>query len=154
MELLKVLLRQQPRQGTITVCGDQDQSIYSFVDGATRDNFAAFMQNWPDAEICLLRRNYRSTATIVQASTFVQPQQVRAPNVGIERLFCGYNSQGDHKAQSPVSDVGGIHNLHQQYSQKQDRDFNSRYLRQRRSHCTAPPVFAFPSSLSPFSTGV
>eukprot|EP00961_Rhodomonas_salina_P284382 3843626-Rhodomonas_salina.3 len=41
MELLKLLLKNKRNTGAITVCGDQDQTIYSFVHGAARDNFAS-----------------------------------------------------------------------------------------------------------------
>jgi len=53
--------------GHITVVGDDAQSIYSF-RGANIDNILQFKNNYKDARIFKLERNYRSTQNIVDAA--------------------------------------------------------------------------------------
>jgi DNA helicase-2/ATP-dependent DNA helicase PcrA len=48
----------------ITVCGDDDQSIYRF-RGAAVSNIIQFKKNFPRAKIVVLTRNYRSTQEIL-----------------------------------------------------------------------------------------
>ncbi|MGE9515876.1 MAG: ATP-dependent helicase [Solitalea-like symbiont of Tyrophagus putrescentiae] len=51
----------------ICVVGDDSQSIYSF-RGATVKNILNFQVDYPDAEVCKLEQNYRSTKTIVDTA--------------------------------------------------------------------------------------
>ena len=51
----------------MTVVGDDDQGIYSF-QGAS-GSFSPFESAYPSFERVLLEQNYRSTATIVTASS-------------------------------------------------------------------------------------
>ena len=51
----------------ICVVGDDAQSIYSF-RGANIDNMLRFKDNYPEAQIFKLERNYRSTQNIVNAA--------------------------------------------------------------------------------------
>lgn len=51
----------------ICVVGDDAQSIYSF-RGADISNILNFQKDYPDALLCKLEQNYRSTQTIVQAA--------------------------------------------------------------------------------------
>lgn len=51
----------------ICVVGDDAQSIYSF-RGADISNILNFQKDYPDAQLCKLEQNYRSTQTIVQAA--------------------------------------------------------------------------------------
>jgi len=52
------------RQGNITVCGDDDQSIYRF-RGAAVSNIIQFRKNFPKSKIVVLTKNYRSTQEIL-----------------------------------------------------------------------------------------
>jgi DNA helicase-2/ATP-dependent DNA helicase PcrA len=62
-ELLKLLARHH----NLTVCGDDDQSIYKF-RGAAISNILGFQQAYPDAKLVVLEQNYRSTQAILDAS--------------------------------------------------------------------------------------
>lgn len=54
----------------ICVVGDDSQSIYSF-RGANIQNILNFEKDYPDLKVFKLEHNYRSTATIVNASTSI-----------------------------------------------------------------------------------
>ena len=60
-ELVRLLAA--PRNN-ITVCGDDDQSIYKF-RGAAISNILGFMDRYPKAKQVVLTRNYRSTQRIL-----------------------------------------------------------------------------------------
>ena len=62
-ELLKLLAKNR----NLTVCGDDDQSIYKF-RGAAISNILGFQEAYPDAELVVLKRNYRSTQGILDAA--------------------------------------------------------------------------------------
>ncbi|UCF09961.1 MAG: ATP-dependent helicase [Candidatus Bipolaricaulota bacterium] len=62
-ELLRLLAGAQ----NLTVCGDDDQSIYRF-RGAAIDNILGFVESFPDARQVVLDRNYRSTQPILDAA--------------------------------------------------------------------------------------
>ena len=62
-ELLKLLARDR----NLTVCGDDDQSIYKF-RGAAISNILGFQETYPDAKLVVLERNYRSTQEILDAA--------------------------------------------------------------------------------------
>ncbi len=62
-ELLKLLSGNR----NITVCGDDDQSIYKF-RGAAISNILNFQDEYPDAELVVLTENYRSTQQILDAA--------------------------------------------------------------------------------------
>lgn len=63
-ELLKLLVA---KHRNITVCGDDDQSIYKF-RGAALSNIMEFMDVYPDAKKVILRRNYRSGQRILNTA--------------------------------------------------------------------------------------
>ena len=74
------------------VIGDPDQAIYGF-RGADPQYFWTLTQDFPQARLCQLATNYRSTQTIVQAATAViahnrgrQPLPLRAAGEGGESL--------------------------------------------------------------------
>jgi superfamily I DNA/RNA helicase len=88
MDLIKLLVRRLGAASAgssnqrITACGDQDQSIYGFLDGgennqkgpghkcgAAKTNFDQFLDCWPDAKIVKLQCNYRSTGNLVKAGS-------------------------------------------------------------------------------------
>ncbi len=62
-ELLKLLARDR----NLTVCGDDDQSIYKF-RGASISNVLGFREAYPDARLVVLQQNYRSTQAILDAA--------------------------------------------------------------------------------------
>ncbi|MSQ83649.1 MAG: hypothetical protein EXR77_12320 [Myxococcales bacterium] len=66
-ELLKYLTSVH---GNLCVVGDDDQSIYSW-RGAEVGNILSFPQMFADTTVVKLERNYRSTSTILKASTAV-----------------------------------------------------------------------------------
>ena len=53
--------------GNIMVVGDDDQAIYSF-RGAAVGNLIDFRRRWPDCQVIVLTRNFRSTQNILDAS--------------------------------------------------------------------------------------
>ena len=63
-QIIRLLTDQRQR---VCVVGDDVQSIYSF-RGADIDNILHFRENYPDARLFKLERNYRSTQTIVNAA--------------------------------------------------------------------------------------
>ena len=65
--LVKALV---PPDGNICVIGDPDQAIYGF-RGSDAAYFNRFVEDFPDAEVIHLKRNYRSTETILEASWHV-----------------------------------------------------------------------------------
>jgi DNA helicase-2/ATP-dependent DNA helicase PcrA len=73
--------------GNITVVGDDDQSIYKF-RGAAISNIIEFKRRHTDARQVVLRRNYRSTAPILDASyrlvRFNDPDRLEVRN-GIDK---------------------------------------------------------------------
>ncbi len=58
------------RTRNLMVVGDPDQGVYSF-RGATIRNILDFEQDYPDATVIPLTRNYRSTRTILDAANAV-----------------------------------------------------------------------------------
>lgn len=65
------------KHNNITVVGDEDQSIYSFRMADYR-NILNFEKDFPGAKIIVLGQNYRSTKTIVEASShLIQNNQFR-----------------------------------------------------------------------------
>jgi hypothetical protein len=78
----RLLQRLAPPAGNICVIGDPNQAIYGF-RGATAACFTRFRQDFPSARIMQLKRNYRSTGTIVTAAAQVigegTPEDIMRP---------------------------------------------------------------------------
>ncbi len=78
----RLLQRLAPPAGNICVIGDPNQAIYGF-RGATAACFTRFRQDFPSARTMRLKRNYRSTGTIVTAAAQVigegTPEDITRP---------------------------------------------------------------------------
>jgi DNA helicase-2/ATP-dependent DNA helicase PcrA len=73
-----VLLRQLAgEEGRVWVVGDANQAIYSF-RGASPANIANFQQDYPDARVLPLSRNYRSRPDIVRLAESFRRQKLEA----------------------------------------------------------------------------
>jgi DNA helicase-2/ATP-dependent DNA helicase PcrA len=71
-ELVKLLAGQR---ANLFVVGDEDQSVYRF-RGADYRNVARFREDFPQARVILLERNYRSTQTILDVANAVIARNV------------------------------------------------------------------------------
>ena len=71
-ELVKLLAGQR---ANLFVVGDEDQSIYRF-RGADYRNVARFREDYPQARVILLERNYRSSQTILDVANAVITRNV------------------------------------------------------------------------------
>jgi DNA helicase-2/ATP-dependent DNA helicase PcrA len=72
-ELVKLLAGER---ANLFVVGDEDQSIYRF-RGADYRNVARFREDYPEARVILLERNYRSTQTILDVANSVIARNMR-----------------------------------------------------------------------------
>jgi len=85
--LIKALLGPSRR---LLAVGDDDQSIYGF-RGANISNILDFQRDFPDAVICKLVRNYRSTGAVLQLSNRIFPDK---PVAYRKELKCGRDQNG------------------------------------------------------------
>ncbi len=69
-EQYRLLTLIAPQSGNVLVVGDPDQAIYGFRGGDSA-SFACFAADFPAARTLHLRRNYRSSGTIVEAASQV-----------------------------------------------------------------------------------
>ncbi len=86
-------------QNNICVVGDDAQSIYSF-RGADIRNILNFRQQYPDAKLFKLERNYRSTQTIVNAANSLIHKNVHQ----IEKTVYSEKEQGQPLRLQPYMD--------------------------------------------------
>jgi DNA helicase-2/ATP-dependent DNA helicase PcrA len=110
-ELLKLLAGEQRN---LFCVGDEDQSIYGW-RGADYRNVLRFQEDYPDARLILLERNYRSTQTILEAAKGVIARNSRRRHKELftERgqgpaitVFEAYNEQDE--AQYVVDEIAGL----------------------------------------------
>lgn len=86
-------------KGKIFVVGDDAQSIYSF-RGANIDNILSFQKTFSNARLFKLEQNYRSSQTIVQASS----------------ALIAHNERQIHKSVYSLGQVGEPIELHEAYT--------------------------------------
>jgi DNA helicase-2/ATP-dependent DNA helicase PcrA len=86
---------------SVTVVGDQDQSVYRF-RGADFRNLMRFEEVFPDATVIVLEQNYRSTQRILDAANAVilnnaarRPKHLWTEQVGGE-LITSYHAEDEH----------------------------------------------------------
>ena len=79
----------------IRIIGDPDQSIYGF-RGSHAACFQWFMQDYPGAETILLRKNYRSTRTIMEVSAQVIEKNSELLESGGRHAVCSEIEDGGH----------------------------------------------------------
>ncbi len=65
--MIRALAPSQAAGGSLCVIGDPDQSIYGF-RGSDSAYFSKFIEDYPDAGVVTLARNYRSTEAILSVS--------------------------------------------------------------------------------------
>lgn len=87
LELIRLLLNEQQN---LTMIFDTDQAIYSF-RGADIDNVMAFRSSFNNLQEFVLNQNYRSTQTIVNASTSLIKNNPKL----IEKQLFSKNEPGD-----------------------------------------------------------
>jgi uncharacterized protein (TIGR00375 family) len=102
-ELLRALV---PDGGNICAIGDPDQSIYSF-RGSDVGFFLRFAEDFPDARVVRLTRNYRSTAPIVAAAgqVIAAASLVRGRRLEPARLEPDAAVPGLHAAATPTGEA-------------------------------------------------
>lgn len=86
----KIITQLAPPTARIFVVGDDAQSIYSF-RGANLDNILRFNEQYPNAHLIKLERNYRSTQTIVEAANSV----IRYNTQQIPKSVYSQNEKGE-----------------------------------------------------------
>ncbi len=96
-ELLKLLVADR---GNITVCGDDDQSIYKF-RGAALSNIMEFMDIYSGAEMIILKDNYRSNQKILdfayRSISHNNPDRLEVKEGLDKRLKANFKDNGDLK---------------------------------------------------------
>ena len=90
LELLKVLINNQPEGSSFWITGDDYQSIYSFT-GASVGNILNFSKTFPKARIFILNLNYRSTPQILQGCQNLISHNKRK----IEKILTTNNPDGE-----------------------------------------------------------
>jgi DNA helicase II / ATP-dependent DNA helicase PcrA len=97
-ELVRLLTEEHR---SVTVVGDQDQSVYKF-RGADFRNLMRFEEVFPDATVIVLEQNYRSTQRILDAANAVilnnaarRPKHLWTEQVGGE-LITSYHAEDEH----------------------------------------------------------
>jgi superfamily I DNA/RNA helicase len=102
-ELLRQLV---PADGNICAIGDPDQSIYSF-RGAEVGYFLRFAEDFTDARLVRLTRNYRSSAPIIAAAgqVIAPTSLVRGRRLEPARLDPDAPVLGLHAAAAPAAEA-------------------------------------------------
>ncbi len=107
----------------LSVVGDGDQSIYAF-RGATVRNILDFEADYPEANVILLERNYRSTQTILSAANAVIANNLeRKPKnlwtaIGAGNPIVRFQAENEHdEAAFVVEEVERLHDQGGDYGQ-------------------------------------
>ncbi|HUP20374.1 MAG TPA: UvrD-helicase domain-containing protein [Gemmatimonadota bacterium] len=110
-QLVKVLTQ---AHRSITVVGDDDQSIYGW-RGADIRNILSFEDDFPEAKVVRLEQNYRSTRTILEAAHAVveknrerKPKKLWTDREGGERLKVYGSADADSEAAWLARQVGSL----------------------------------------------
>jgi len=104
-ELLKLLAEHR----NLSVCGDDDQSIYKF-RGAAISNILGFRKQYPDADVVVLTDNYRSTQQILDSAyrliQFNNPDRLEAREGIVKQLHsvAGNGMQVQHQHFQEIDD--------------------------------------------------
>ncbi len=92
---------------SVTVVGDQDQSVYRF-RGADHRNMLRFEETFPDATVVVLDQNYRSTQKILDAANSViannpahRPKRLWS-ELGLGESIVRYEAEDEHDESSFV----------------------------------------------------
>lgn len=91
----------------ICVIGDPDQSIYGF-RGSDVKYFNGFISDFDDNRVIRLRRNYRSTRTIVHAAQQVMARQIEDPKEGAGQT--AYLTGNDFQSKN-YSEIEGVNTI-------------------------------------------
>jgi len=124
------------RSGNLCVIGDSDQAIYAF-RGADIGNFISFEEDFSNAKIITLKKNYRSTGMILNASdTLIKNnqkriekslQQTRENGVPITIISVSdERSEGEIIVSEIEERMGGTSHYHMMKTQE-TRDFDDEY---------------------------
>ncbi len=85
------LIQDLSTNNNICAIGDPDQSIYGF-RGSDNSCFSNFLDDYPDTCLIRLKRNYRSTETILKSSfQIIEKHQIKLANISQTRVYSQIN---------------------------------------------------------------
>lgn len=107
-EMVKILAAPT---GNISVVGDDQQTIYSW-RGSNFEIFMNFERDWPNAQVVVLDQNYRSSQTIINASSALisnnkrqKPKTLWTSNALGEKIKLTETLDGDDEAEWIVDEI-------------------------------------------------
>ena len=85
------LIQDLSTNNNICAIGDPDQSIYGF-RGSDNSCFSNFLEDYPDTCLIRLKRNYRSTETILKSSfQIIKKHQIKLADISQTRVYSQIN---------------------------------------------------------------
>lgn len=118
LQVVKSISAFENVEANVFAVGDDDQTIFRF-QGASTYNFNSFLEIFPDTEIIVLKLNYRSNQTIIDASkNVIEKNQRRLINSemlikrGLDKNFKSYS---DFTVEDAVEIHGFEHSMHEDY---------------------------------------